>query len=160
MALSGGVDSSVAAYLLKEQGHELTGVYVRTWENENDPLGECPGARISLMPGKWLHALASFEILNLIDFYNKQVVEPMVQGYAGGITPNPDILCNRKMKFGELMSYAIQGGFEALATGHYCRRIVGGKGKAELWEGLTEQRPILFFGSNNKRATRVRQVSR
>ena len=100
VALSGGVDSSVAAALLLDQGHEVEGVYVRTWQHEDDLLGDCPGARDLADAERVADALGiSFEVVNYVDFYHREVVLPMVNGYADGITPNPDALCNRSMKF-------------------------------------------------------------
>lgn len=145
-ALSGGVDSSVATYLLKEQGHEVEAVYVRTWENERDPLGECPGAKDLADAEAVAQQLGiPFQVVNFIDFYREEVVRPMIRGYAGGITPNPDILCNRRMKFGALMEHAVRNDFQALATGHYCRRIKSGKGIAQLWEGVDKNKDQSYF---------------
>ena len=95
VALSGGVDSAVSALLLKEQGYTIAGVYVRTWEHEEDLLGDCPGAR-DLKDARSVAELIGipFSVVNFIDFYQNEVVLPMVRGYENGITPNPDILCN------------------------------------------------------------------
>ena len=93
VALSGGVDSAVAAALLLDQGHEVEGVYVRTWEHEDDLLGDCPGARDLADARRVADALGiPFEVVNYIDFYHREVVLPMVSGYADGITPNPVVL--------------------------------------------------------------------
>ena len=86
-----------------------------------------------------------FRVLNLTDFYQNHVVAPMVEGYAAGITPNPDILCNREMKFGALLDYALSEGFSFLATGHYCRRLMGEKGSVELWEGKDKNKDQSYF---------------
>mgnify|MGYP001419517285 CR=1 FL=1 len=101
VALSGGVDSAVSAALLKAQGYDVSGVYVRTWEHEEDILGECPGAK-DLKDARSVAEVIGipFSVVNFIDFYQNEVVMPMVSGYEQGITPNPDILCNRAMKFG------------------------------------------------------------
>ena len=145
-ALSGGVDSSVATYLLKKMGHFVEAVYVRTWENEDDPLGDCPGAK-DLADARGVCDLLKipFRVVNFIDFYQQQVVQPMIEGYASGITPNPDILCNRRMKFGALMKYALKNEFEALATGHYCQRHMGNDGNAQLWEGKDKNKDQSYF---------------
>ena len=146
VALSGGVDSAVSASILHEQGHEVFAVYVRTWEHEEDLLGECPGA-IDLADARAVAEILGipFEVVNFIDFYKREVVSPMVDGYASGVTPNPDVLCNREMKFGALMNYAKESGFDALATGHYCRRIIGPEGLAELWEGMDDNKDQSYF---------------
>ena len=146
IAMSGGVDSAVAAKLLLMQGHQVESVYVRTWEQEDDLLGECPGAkdlRDAEMVSNQLNI--QFNVVNLIDFYRREVVNPMIQGYAQGITPNPDILCNRQMKFGELMKYAQKAGFDALATGHYCIQKSQPHNAAELWEGVDKNKDQSYF---------------
>ena len=145
-ALSGGVDSAVAAALLLDEGHEVEGVYVKTWENEDDVLGDCPGAQDledAHMVAETLEI--SFEVVNLVDFYHQNVVEPMVQGYRNGITPNPDVTCNRRMKFGALLDHARKRGFEAVGTGHYCRRKIGPDGTPELWEGTDKNKDQSYF---------------
>ena len=87
--------------------NEIETVYVKTWEHENDVLGDCPGA-IDLKDAEVVSDQLGipFRVLNLMDFYHQHVVAPMVEGYASGITPNPDVLCNREMKFGALKDYA------------------------------------------------------
>ena len=146
VAMSGGVDSAVAARLLKMQGHEVASVYVRTWEHEDDLLGDCPGAKDLKDAEIVSHKLnIQFDVVNFIDFYKQEVVEPMVQGYADGITPNPDILCNKQMKFGELMKYAQQRGFDALATGHYCIQKFSHNNEPELWEGTDKNKDQSYF---------------
>ncbi len=146
VALSGGVDSSIASYLLKEKGYQVEAVYVRTWENEKDVLGDCPGAK-DLADAREVAEFLKipFHVVNFIDFYQREIVHPMIQGYADGITPNPDILCNRKMKFGALMKYAKEHDFEALATGHYCRKIWGKDGQAHLLEGIDKNKDQSYF---------------
>ena len=146
VALSGGVDSAVSAALLVDQGHEVEAIYVRTWEHENDLLGDCPGAK-DLKDAKRIaeHLGIPFQVLNLVDFYRREVVQPMIRGYASGITPNPDILCNRNMKFGTLLDFAMRQGFDALATGHYCRRLIGCDGNAQLWEGMDKTKDQSYF---------------
>ena len=81
-----------------------------------------------------------FECSNLSDFYQKHVVNPMIEGYAEGVTPNPDVLCNREMKFGKLMDYAVSEGFTKLACRHYCRRIISPMGEVQLWEGMDKNK--------------------
>ena len=146
VALSGGVDSAVAASLLIEQGHDIETVYVKTWEHEDDVLGDCPGA-IDLKDAKVVSDQLGipFRVLNLMDFYHQHVVAPMVEGYASGITPNPDVLCNREMKFGALKDYAEKEGFSALATGHYCRRVQISNHDVELWEGSDKTKDQSYF---------------
>lgn len=146
VALSGGVDSAVSAALLKAQGYKVSGVYVRTWEHEEDILGECPGAKDLKDARSVAEAIdIPFSVVNFIDFYQNEVVMPMVSGYEQGITPNPDILCNRAMKFGALLDYAEEMGFSALATGHYCKRKKSSGTAAELWEGEDKNKDQSYF---------------
>jgi tRNA-uridine 2-sulfurtransferase len=146
VALSGGVDSAVSAALLKDQGHEIEGVYVRTWEHEDDVLGDCPGARDLADAEAVADTLGiPFRVVNFIDFYHREVVLPMVKGYEDGITPNPDILCNRSMKFGALLEYARKNGFDGLATGHYCIRKETDGARPELWEGSDKNKDQSYF---------------
>lgn len=146
VALSGGVDSAVSAALLKAQGYDVSGVYVRTWEHEEDILGECPGAK-DLKDARSVAEVIGipFSVVNFVDFYQNEVVMPMVNGYEQGITPNPDILCNRAMKFGALLDYAEEMGFSALATGHYCKRKKSSGTPAELWEGEDKNKDQSYF---------------
>ena len=146
VALSGGVDSAVSAALLKAQGYDVSGVYVRTWEHEEDILGECPGAK-DLKDARSVAEVIGipFSVVNFVDFYQNEVVMPMVNGYEQGITPNPDILCNRTMKFGALLDYAEEMGFSALATGHYCKRKKSSGTPAELWEGEDKNKDQSYF---------------
>ena len=135
VAMSGGVDSAVSAMLLERDGHAVEGVYVRTWEHEDDLLGECPGAKDLRDAEEVCNQLKiPFRVVNYSNFYRREVVQPMVDGYADGITPNPDILCNKQMKFGILMNYAKEEGFDALATGHYCIQKLNESNRVELWE--------------------------
>ena len=146
VALSGGVDSSVSAALLKDQGHEIEGVYVRTWEHEDDVLGDCPGAKDLADAEAVAEGLGiPFRVVNFIDFYQREVVLPMVNGYEDGITPNPDVLCNRSMKFGALLEFARENGFDGLATGHYCVRKKTVGEKPELWEGRDKNKDQSYF---------------
>ena len=153
VALSGGVDSAVTAALLKESSREIEAAYVRTWEHEEDMLGECPGARDLSDAEAVAHTLSiPFRVINFVDFYQHEVVDPMVEGYATGTTPNPDILCNRRMKFGALLDYAYKEGFDCLATGHYCQRKLGVHGSPELWEGLDKNKDQSYFLARITRA--------
>ncbi len=153
VALSGGVDSAVTAALLKESNQGIEAAYVRTWEHEEDILGECPGARDLSDAEAVAHTLSiPFRVINFVDFYQHEVVDPMVEGYATGTTPNPDILCNRRMKFGALLDYAYKEGFDCLATGHYCQRKLGVHGFPELWEGLDKNKDQSYFLARITRA--------
>ncbi|MDD3180610.1 MAG: tRNA 2-thiouridine(34) synthase MnmA [Opitutaceae bacterium] len=124
VAMSGGVDSSVAALLLKQQGFDVVGAYMKNWINEDHVIGHCPwrqdiddaravAERIGL----------EFRVVNLMRDYRRLVVDYLLDGYQRGLTPNPDVMCNREVKFGVFRAYAKAEGFAAVATGHYARRV-------------------------------------
>lgn len=148
VGMSGGVDSSVAAAILQEQGHMVSGAYIKTWMNESGDsiLGKCP----------WeddindAHAVAEilnidFQIINLMAEYRRSVVDYLVDGYRRGITPNPDIMCNREIKFGVFLQIAKQRGFDAVATGHYVRRVDRSDGSSDILEGIDDNKDQSYF---------------
>ncbi|HQU08600.1 MAG TPA: tRNA 2-thiouridine(34) synthase MnmA [Opitutales bacterium] len=148
VALSGGVDSAVSALLLKNAGHDVAGVYMRTWMNEeaSDVFADCPWKRdLADAQAVAEHLEIPFTILNMIEDYRKKVVNYLVEGYERGITPNPDIACNREIKFGVLMDYALEQGFDALATGHYVRKRAHANGSCDLLEGLDKNKDQSYF---------------
>jgi tRNA-specific 2-thiouridylase len=125
VGMSGGVDSSVAALLLKQQGHQVVGAYMKNWINEDEVIGHCPwmediedARRVAEQIG------IEFRVVNLMQEYRERVVAYLLDGYAKGLTPNPDIMCNREIKFGVFRSWAKDHGFNAVATGHYAQRQV------------------------------------
>ncbi len=124
VGLSGGVDSSVAAYLLKEQGHEVIGLFMRNWVDTTGTLeGDCPwhdDLVFAELVAKRLDI--EFHLVDLSEEYRKRVVEYMFSEYEAGRTPNPDVLCNREIKFDAFLKEALKLGAERVATGHYCRR--------------------------------------
>lgn len=124
VALSGGVDSSVAALLLKRAGHEVVGAYMKNWINEDNVVGDCPWMRDIEDARAVAEAIGiEFRVVNLMRDYRRLVVDYLLDGYRRGLTPNPDVMCNREMKFGVFAAYARAEGFTALATGHYARRV-------------------------------------
>jgi tRNA-specific 2-thiouridylase len=124
VALSGGVDSSVAALLLKQQGHDVVGAYMKNWINEDNIVGDCPWMRdIDDARAVAEHIGIEFQVVNLMRDYRERVVQYLLDGYARGLTPNPDIMCNREIKFGVFLAWAREHGFAAVATGHYARRV-------------------------------------
>ncbi len=127
VALSGGVDSSVAALRLKSQGHDIVGAYMKNWINEDNVIGHCPW----MQDIEDARAVADrigieFRVVNLMQDYRRLVVDYLLDGYQRGLTPNPDVMCNREMKFGVFAKYAKAEGFAAVATGHYARRVEAG----------------------------------
>jgi len=123
VALSGGVDSSVAALLLQQQGHDVVGAYMKNWINEDQVIGHCPW-RQDIEDARAVAEKIGigFRVVNLMDDYRRLVVDYLLDGYRRGLTPNPDVMCNREMKFGVFAKYAQAEGFSAVATGHYARR--------------------------------------
>jgi tRNA-specific 2-thiouridylase len=128
VAMSGGVDSSVAALLLKQQGHHVVGAYMKNWINEDNVIGNCPwmqdiedARRVAEQIG------IEFRVVNLMREYRERIVDYLLDGYARGLTPNPDVMCNREIKFGVFRQWARDHGFSAVATGHYARRAEMGE---------------------------------
>lgn len=123
VAMSGGVDSSVAALLLKQQGHDVTGAYMKNWINEDNVIGHCPWMQDIEDARASAEAIGiPFRVVNLMADYRRLVVDYLLDGYQRGLTPNPDVMCNREMKFGVFARYARAEGFTAVATGHYARK--------------------------------------
>jgi tRNA-uridine 2-sulfurtransferase len=134
--MSGGVDSSVAALLLKQQGHDIVGAYMKNWINEDNVIGHCPWMQdIEDARATCERIGIEFRVVNLMREYRERIVQYLLEGYAHGLTPNPDVMCNREIKFGVFRGWAKDNGFDAVATGHYARRIAVGAG-ASLASGL------------------------
>ncbi len=124
VAMSGGVDSSVAALLLKQQGHDIVGAYMKNWINEDNVIGHCPWMQDIDDARATAEAIGiEFRVVNLMADYRRLVVDYLLDGYQRGLTPNPDVMCNREMKFGVFAKYAQAEGFSAVATGHYARKV-------------------------------------
>jgi tRNA-specific 2-thiouridylase len=122
-AMSGGVDSSVAAALLVRAGYDVSGVYMKNWINEENIIGHCPWEEDITDAETVAKQLGiRFRVVNLMTEYREKVVKYLLEGYQAGITPNPDVMCNREMKFGVLWDWALEHGFGAIATGHYAQK--------------------------------------
>lgn len=122
-AMSGGVDSSVATALLVKEGHEVVGAYMKNWINEENIIGHCPWEEDIVDARAVADQLGiEFHVVNLMREYRERVVKYLLEGYQDGITPNPDVMCNREMKFGVLWDWAKERGFDAIATGHYAQK--------------------------------------
>lgn len=145
VGLSGGVDSSVAAYLLKEQGYEVIGLFMKNWHDDSVTISdECPwldDSNDAMMVADKLGI--PFQTVDLSEQYKERIVDYMFYEYERGRTPNPDVLCNREIKFDVFMKIALSLGADYVATGHYCR-------KAEIEkDGKTVYR-LLAGKDNNK----------
>ena len=123
VGLSGGVDSSVATYLLKQQGHEVIGLFMRNWNDASVTLeDECPWVEDSndaLLVAQKLGI--PFQVIDMSELYKERIVDYMFAEYEKGRTPNPDILCNREVKFDVFLQTALSLGADKVATGHYAR---------------------------------------
>jgi tRNA-specific 2-thiouridylase len=146
VGLSGGVDSSVAAYLLKEKGHEVIGVFMKNWhDNEVTLSDDCPweeDSKDALLVADKLGI--PFHSVDLSKEYYDRIVSYMFDEYKNGRTPNPDILCNREIKFDTFLKHAVLLGGDYLATGHYCRNRKTKDGY-ELMAGLDDNKDQSYF---------------
>ena len=133
IGLSGGVDSSVAAYILKQQGHEVIGLFMVNWHDTTGTLeGDCPWHDDRVFTELVAKKLdIELHVVDLSEEYRHRVVDYMFAEYEKGRTPNPDVLCNREIKFDVFMKEALKLGAEYVATGHYCRKqtVVDAQGK-------------------------------
>jgi tRNA-uridine 2-sulfurtransferase len=134
VAMSGGVDSSVAAALLLDQGHDVTGVTLKLWGGESDS-GCCSVADVEDARRVAAQLGVPHYVFSLTDTFDHTVVDPYVRDHAVGRTPNPCVECNRSIKFGALLERAEALGFDAVATGHHARVTVDARGTYELRRG-------------------------
>lgn len=171
VGLSGGVDSSVATYLLKKQGYEVTGVFIeaynepgcRTDQDNKDAL------QVALKLG------IPFKVIDVRTEYKRRVVDYFVETYQRGATPNPDVVCNREVKFGIFYEWAYKNGFDYVATGHYARmkRIMGRGDKLImrakdltkdqsyfLWQVRSEYLERVIWPLGEMKKSEVRQIAR
>lgn len=147
VGLSGGVDSSVSAYLLKEQGYEVIGLFMRNWHDESVTLSnECPwidDSNDALLVAEQLNI--PFQVLDLSKEYKERIVDYMFSEYQAGRTPNPDVLCNREIKFDVFLKAALELGADFVATGHYCRKTTTEDGIHHLLAGLDPGKDQSYF---------------
>lgn len=150
VGLSGGVDSSVAAYLLKEQGYEVIGLFMKNWHDDSVTISnECPWLEDSndaLLVAEKLGI--PFQTVDLSEQYQEKIVDYMFNEYENGRTPNPDVLCNREIKFDVFMKIAVSLGADYVATGHYCRKNtieVDGKEVHQLLAGKDDNKDQSYF---------------
>ena len=150
VGLSGGVDSSVAAWLLKKQGYEVEGIFMINWHDNRGLLkGECPfdeDITFAEMVAKKLKI--KLRTVDLSEEYRTRVVDYMFSEYARGRTPNPDVLCNREIKFDSFVLEALKDGADHIATGHYCRTEVidiAGNSVTRLLAGVDRNKDQSYF---------------
>ncbi|MCK5781359.1 MAG: tRNA 2-thiouridine(34) synthase MnmA [Flavobacteriales bacterium] len=150
VGLSGGVDSSVAAYVLKEQGYDVIGVFMINWHDTSVTISdECPWLEDSndaMMVADKLGI--PFQVVDLSEKYHDKVVDYMFSEYEKGRTPNPDVLCNREIKFAEFMKVAIDLGADFVATGHYARKeeeVINGERVYKLIAGKDNNKDQSYF---------------
>jgi tRNA-specific 2-thiouridylase len=150
VGLSGGVDSSVAAYLLKEQGYEVIGLFMKNWHDDTVTISnECPWLEDSndaLLVAEKLGI--PFQTVDLSEQYKEKIVDYMFNEYEKGRTPNPDVLCNREIKFDVFMKIALSLGADYVATGHYCRKGIlekDGKTIYKLLAGKDDNKDQSYF---------------
>lgn len=146
VGLSGGVDSAVSAYLLKEQSYEVVGVYMQCWDEKADGCraeeDRADAAKVAA------HLGIKFQHLNFIKEYKSKVIDYFYAEYKLGRTPNPDVLCNKEIKFGMFLEWAMKEGFDFVATGHYARVEKVGEGKSarfKLLKGVDETKDQSYF---------------
>ena len=151
VGLSGGVDSSVAALLLKEAGHDVFAVFMQNWNDATGTLhGDCEWEEERSVAEMVARKIGiPFHFVDLSAEYRKRVVDYMFDSYERGFTPNPDVLCNREIKFDSFLKHALSLGAEYVATGHYCRKdeVPGPDGKPSyrLLAGLDKNKDQSYF---------------
>ncbi len=144
VGMSGGVDSSVAALLLKEAGFDVTGVFIKVWQPEGTDCGWKDERRDAMRVAAMLDI--PFLTMDFSEKYKKEVVDYMVREYSLGNTPNPDIMCNRHVKFGSFLDEARRLGADYVATGHYAQNIFNPETKKyELIEGADKAKDQTYF---------------
>lgn len=170
VGLSGGVDSSVAAYLLKKEGYDVVGVHLQCWDYKADG---CSGKQDRTDAVKVAAKLGiKFVALNFEQQYKEKVINHFFEEYKAGRTPNPDVMCNKEIKFGLFLDWAIENGFDYVATGHYAR-VVHEKGSNKLLMGVDTKKDQsyflylvtqaqlgkVFFPLGNLKKTKVRSIA-
>lgn len=144
VGLSGGVDSAVSAFLLKEAGHKVIGVFMKNWEGD-DTDTYCPASEDLAEAEAVCHHLdIPFVSVNFAELYWQRVFAYFLDEYRAGRTPNPDILCNKEVKFKAFLNYAKQQGADFIATGHYVRRQ-SDEHHTQLLKGLDPEKDQSYF---------------
>ena len=144
IGMSGGVDSSVAAYLLKQQGHDVVGLFMKNWEDDDDD--EYCSTRQDLIDAAAAADMVGIELeaVNFSAEYKDRVFAEFLREYSAGRTPNPDVLCNAEIKFKAFLDHAIRLGAERIATGHYAR-VRELDGRYQLLRGVDASKDQSYF---------------
>ncbi|MEJ6686315.1 MAG: tRNA 2-thiouridine(34) synthase MnmA [Crocinitomicaceae bacterium] len=147
VGLSGGVDSSVAAYLLKEEGYEVIGMFMKNWHDESVTISDdCPwidDSNDALMVAEALEI--PFQVIDLSKPYKERIVDYMFNEYQQGRTPNPDVLCNKEIKFDVFLKAAMDLGADFVATGHYCQKKMNADKEWDLIAGADPTKDQSYF---------------
>ena len=146
VGLSGGVDSAVSAWLLKQQGYEVIGIFMKNWEDDDD--SEYCSSRQDFLDAASVADVIGIDMehVNFAAEYKDRVFAEFLREYQAGRTPNPDILCNAEIKFKAFLDHAMRLGADKIATGHYCRvRLNGTTGQYELLKGLDPLKDQSYF---------------
>jgi len=167
VGMSGGVDSSVSAALLKKQGYDVVGVFIKTWHPDFIKCNEEEERRDAIRVATVLNI--PFLTFDFEDIYKKEVADYMISEYKAGRTPNPDVMCNKEVKFGAFFKKAISMGADYIATGHYAENkknnLVKGKDPAKdqsyfLWTLKQKQLSKILFPVGNLNKTEVRELAK
>src|SRR3954469_10559997 len=144
VGLSGGVDSAVTAWLLKQQGHEVVGIFMKNWEDDDD--SEYCSSRQDFLDAASVADVLGIEIehVNFAAEYRDRVFAEFLREYQAGRTPKPDVLCNAEIKFKAFLDHALRLGAQKIATGHYAR-VRESEGRFELLKGLDETKDQSYF---------------
>ena len=144
VGLSGGVDSSVSAWLLKEQGYEVIGLFMKNWEDDDD--SEYCSSRQDFIDATAVADVIGIDIeaVNFAREYKERVFSDFLREYSAGRTPNPDILCNSEIKFRAFLDHAMRMGADWIATGHYAR-VRRENGMTELLRGVDPGKDQSYF---------------
>ena len=147
IALSGGVDSSVSAFLLKKEGYEVIGVFMKIWHENSENLNqECPWVEDSSYALEIAEQLnIPFHVVDLSNEYEKRIVNYMFDEYSKGTTPNPDVLCNKEIKFDVFLRHALKLNADYVATGHYVKKITNKDGTHSLIAGKDKSKDQSYF---------------
>lgn len=145
VGLSGGVDSSVSAWLLKEQGYEVTGLFMKNWEDDDD--SEYCSSRQDFLDAAAAADVIGIDIeaVNFAKEYKERVFSDFLREYSAGRTPNPDVLCNAEIKFRAFLDHAMAMGAEMIATGHYARTRLTQEGETQLLRGVDPLKDQSYF---------------